>query len=172
MSFKVLSVFANAGLKTDDESYVVVELDADQKAREVYSTKQSELFDGHDAGTLLDAFTLAWDGVRAQRSRGCWQLQVKRHPEFDGGCSGWENGDRLYGAAEEVAEALEERRTRHALYLLAINPVYIKACAVKEALNKAAALPVAVVAAEPEVVYQEPPRQAVKVPLTVPVARL
>lgn len=163
MLFKVLSVFAQAGLRTDDETYMVVALAPGSAPREIYSTKQSELMDGQTAETLQTAFTMAWDSVRAARHSDHWQLQIRRYPEFDGGQSGWENGDRVFGDQDDVDSALEERRGRHALYLLAVDPVYVTA-----AFNRMAVPLVA-----QEAVYQEsPPRERVKVPLTVPVARL
>lgn len=148
MSFQVLSVFANAGLATADETYVVVEIDPHGVGREVYITRQSALPSGHNAQTLRAAFTLAWEDVRAVRQGGNadphWQLEVKRHPEFDGGQSGWEAGDRVYPAAgvaapQALAAALEARRMRHAGYLLALHPRYLQKYPVKDALNEAAA---------------------------------
>lgn len=145
MPFRVLSVFANAGLATDDEMYVVVKTDKHGVSREIYSTRQSELFDGHTPETLAAAFTLAWKDVRVRQSgRGAdasWQMEVKRHPAFDGGQSGWGSCGRYYAdqGRDAVENALAERRSRHALYLLSLNPRFLERYTVKDAMNNAAA---------------------------------
>lgn len=146
MPFKVLSVFANAGLPTDDEIYVVSEIGRDNVAREIFTTRESELHEGHDARTLLAAVTLAWRDVRAPRhgtgEDAHWQLQVKRHAAFDGGLSGWENGDRIYASQgkDKRDQALLERRMRHFGYLMALDPRHLEKYMVKDALNKAASV--------------------------------
>lgn len=132
MMFKVLSVFANAGLKTDNETYVVAQLDTQGIAHEIYTTTQSHLGAGHNAQTLCAAFCCAWKDVQAPRrghgTQAYWQLEVKRHKEFDGGESGWEAGARIYlsQGAKGREEALQERRMRRALYLLALHPRHME----------------------------------------------
>ncbi len=160
MAFKVLRVFANAGLQSDDEIYVVVEVPAQGVAREVYTTRQSALGAGHNAETLGAAFTLAWRDVRAPRAGVAadahWQLKVRRHPEFDGGQSGWEPGERIYATEGEEArdQVLFARRLRHAGYLLALHPRHLQKYSIKAALNEAAQLPAKMKGHEP------PPLQA------------
>lgn len=156
MSFKVLSVFAQAGLKTDDELFVVVEQAKDGTAREVMRLHESELFEGHGAETLRAAFALSWKDVRAPRvgtgKEAYWQLEVKRHPEFDGGQSGWESSGRVYVSEgrSERDEQLFDRRVRHAMYLMALNPEHMKPYLVKDAMNTAAQMKQAAVSAPVE----------------------